>query len=460
MLSNLILNTDSYKSSHFLQYPKGTTHVSSYIESRGGEYEKSLFFGLQAFLKEYLLKPINDKDIEEADAFLKAHGMPFYREGWEYILKAHKGFLPLKIEAIPEGTILPVKNVLVQLVNTDPVCFWLTSYVETVLLRAIWYPTTVATRSWYCKQVIKEFLVATAGSTAGLEFKLHDFGARGASSFETASLGGVAHLVNFKGSDTISGILAARKYYNEPMAAFSIPAAEHTTITAWGRDQEQQAYENMLNKFAGPGKMIAVVSDSYDLWNAISKIWGENLREKVVKSGGVVVIRPDSGNPVEEIVPKAIEMLMLKFGHTLNSKGYKVLPSYLRVIQGDGISFRTIKLILQAMKAKGISAENIAFGMGAELLQKLNRDTMAFAMKANAVMIDDKWHDIYKSPLTDNGKNSKPGRLALVKDGNDFCTIKLEGLGGRENLLKPVFENGKILKDWSFQEIRQRSESF
>lgn len=454
-MNNLILNTDSYKASHFLQYPPATRYVSSYIESRGGEYSHLVFFGLQAFIKEYLTKQITAEDINEAQEIITAHGLPFNRKGWEYILQQHNGFLPLEIEAVAEGTVAPTKNVLVQVVNTDPNCFWLTSYIETALLRAIWYPTTVATVSYQAKQLIAKYLEATADSLAGLPFKLHDFGARGASSAETAALGGLAHLVNFQGTDTLEGIVAARRYYQEPMAGFSIPAAEHSTITSWGKAGETAAYSNMLQQFAGKEKLVAVVSDSYNLWNAIANIWGDTLKEQVVNNGGTIVIRPDSGEPVKVVV-KTITMLMDKFGYTTNSKGYRLLPEYIRVIQGDGVSLTSIETILKAMKEHQLSADNIAFGMGAELLQKVNRDTLKFAMKASAIKIEDTWQDVFKDPVTDPGKTSKKGRLALTKNNSGYKTIRQEELE-EKNYLRPVYRNGKLLIDETLATIRDRA---
>ena len=184
-----------------------------------------------------------------------------------HIVNAHGGRLPVRIRAVPEGTLVPVHHVLATIENTDPACAWLTSFLETALLR-VWYPTTVATNSWATKQLIARYLDQT-GDPAGLPFKLHDFGARGVSSLESAMLGGLSHLVNFMGTDTMSALLGARVYYGEPMAGFSIPAAEHSTITAWGRDGEAAAYRNMLRQFAKPGSIVAVVSDSYDLDHAV-----------------------------------------------------------------------------------------------------------------------------------------------------------------------------------------------
>ncbi|MEO0423970.1 MAG: nicotinate phosphoribosyltransferase [Pseudomonadota bacterium] len=455
MNTNPILNVDSYKTSHYLQYPPGAEVVSSYIESRGGTYDQTVFFGLQAFLKDYLCKPITREHIEEAAELLSAHGVPFNRAGWEHILDRHGGHLPLEVEAVPEGTRLPVSNVLVQVRNTDPAVPWLTSYVETAMLRAVWYPTTIATRSFACRTTIAEALAETGDSLEGLEFKLHDFGARGVSSRESAELGGAAHLLSFMGTDTISAVTALRRYYGATMPGFSIPAAEHSTITCWGREREVDAYRNMLDRFAGQGNVVAVVSDSYDLFHAIEHLWGDALRERVINNGGTLVIRPDSGDPAD-IVCETIRRLMDRFGYRENSKGFYVLPDYVRVIQGDGISPRQIHQILAVMKIHRLSAENIAFGMGGELLQNVNRDTLRFAMKASAIRIDGEWSDVYKDPATDEAKRSKRGRLALVSDEAGIRTIRERELGQLPNMLRPVFRDGELLVDEAFADIRAR----
>lgn len=451
---NIILNADSYKASHFLQYPPGTTQVNSYIEARGGRFDKAVFFGLQMFIKEYLTKPITNADIDEAKIIMQATGVPFNEDGWRYIVETYDGFLPIEIQAIPEGMVIPIQNAMVQVINTDEKCAWLTSYVETALLRAVWYPTTVATVSYYCKTVIMKYMQETAETTDGIEFKLHDFGARGATTEEAAAIGGAAHMVNFMGTDTISAIVAARRYYDAEMPGFSIPAAEHSTITSWGRDNEKEAYANMLEQFAGPGKLVAVVSDSYDLWNAIDNIWGTELKAQVEATGGTLVVRPDSGDPVD-IVVETIERLMNKFGFTINAKGYRVLPDCIRVIQGDGIEQDSIEAILAAMKARKQGADNITFGMGGALLQKVDRDTMKFAMKASAAKVNNTWRDVYKDPITDQGKRSKKGRLAVVEDAQQgFKTIPEADIGNRQNILQTVFKNGDMIKTYTFDEVR------
>ncbi len=462
LAKNIILNTDSYKVSMMKQYPAGTTGIYSYIESRGGRYDQTLFFGLQAFIKEYLLEPITQADIDVADEILTAHGEPFNREAWQYILDQHQGFLPLVIRAVPEGTVVPVKNVLATIENTDPECFWLTTWLETALLRAVWYPTTVATQSKTIKNIIKEYLEKT-GDPAGIDFKLHDFGARGVSSMESAGIGGAAHLVNFMGSDTITGVLYAREYYNAGVAGFSIPAAEHSTITSWGRAGEVDAYRNMLKQFGREGSILAVVSDSYDIFNAASKLWGEELKEEVIASGATVVIRPDSGDP-EMVCGQLVGILGQKFGYTTNAKGFKVLNN-VRLIQGDGVNELTIRSILGRFMAMGWSADNIAFGMGGALLQQIDRDTQRFAMKCSAALINGTWVDVQKDPITDAGKKSKAGRVTLwTNSGGEFASGVTaptgwsdKGIGGWSNALVPVYWNGNLSKDYTFEEVRANS---
>lgn len=457
-LTNLILNTDSYKFSHYLQYPPETRAISSYVEARGhSEQAEVLFFGLQMFLKEYLSKPVTMADVDEAEGIVTAHGLPFNRAGWTHIVTKHGGFLPLLIEALPEGTLVRRGVPVAQAVNTDPECYWLTSYIETALLRAIWYPSTVASNSRKVKQIIQPILEKTCEDPAAvLPFRLHDFGARGTTSFEQAGIGGAAHLVNFMGTDTVSAVLFARRYYGADMAGFSIPASEHSTMTSWGQEREAEAYGNMIDRFGSKG-LYAVVSDSYDINNAVTEIWGKQLKDRVQAAGGTLVVRPDSGDPVETPV-QVVRQLAYAFGTHLNAKGYKVLDNSVRVIQGDGISPADIGLILGRLEAFGFSAENIAFGMGAGLLQKVNRDTYSFAMKANARQdTGGAWHDVYKRPATMNLKASKAGRQAVVAGVGGLEAARIDQLAGRENLLQPVWRDGRLLVDWTFDAVRARA---
>lgn len=463
-LDNLLLNTDSYKASHWLQYPPGTDATFFYVESRGGVHDRTVFFGLQAILKEYLAKPVTHADIDEARDLFAAHGEPFNETGWRYIVDRHGGLMPIRIRAVPEGTVVPTHQALVTIESTDPDAYWVPSYLETLLLR-LWYPVTVATISWHAKQTIRQFLERTSDDPEGqLPFKLHDFGARGVSSTESAAFGGAAHLVNFLGTDTVSGLLLARRYYHEPMAGYSIPAAEHSTITSWGREREVEAYRNMLTQFGKPGAIVAVVSDSYDIFHAIREHWGKTLREEVIASGATLVVRPDSGDPVD-VVHQCVSMLDEAFGHTVNSKGYKVL-NHVRVIQGDGINPTSIRAILERITSYGYATDNLAFGMGGALLQRLDRDTQKFALKCSAARVNGEWIDVYKDPVTDKGKSSKRGRMTLLRhrEYGHFKTVpvppeaaSLEAADkplGFDDAMVTVWEDGKIVNDWTFAQVR------
>lgn len=454
MKLSYLFDTDSYKASHYLQYPSNTTSLYSYIESRGGKHPETLFFGLQYFLKEYMTHRVTPHEVDFAKDFYAKHGVPFNYEGWMYIATELQGKLPVKIKAVPEGTVVPTGNILLSIESTDEKAFWVVSWLETMLLRYIWYPTTVATNSYMIKKIIMQALEESADKPQEeIVFKLHDFGSRGVSSQESAMIGGAAHLINFMGSDTIAGIICANEYYNCPMAGFSIPAAEHSSITSWGKENEVEAYRNMLTQFAKPGSFVAVVSDSYDIYNACDNLWGKQLRQEVIDSGATVVIRPDSGNP-PDVVKAVIEILDKNFGSTINSKGYKVLNN-VRVIQGDGINDASIKEILKVLLDAGYSATNVAFGMGGALLQSVNRDTQSFAMKCSHITIGDKHVDVYKDPVTDFGKKSKRGRLDLVKINGEFVTVPQSETN--ESLLVTVYENGETLCNDTFENVRRRA---
>jgi len=456
---NLVLQTDSYKFTHWKQYPPGTEFVYSYLESRGGMFEQTLFFGLQYYLLEYLSGPVvTAEDVAEARDFVDRHIAPgvFNLDGWMHIVRQLGGRLPVVIKAVAEGTLVDVQNVLMTIENTDPRCYWLPNYLETLLLK-VWYPITVGTLS---NAIRKVFLAALerSGNPSLIDFKLHDFGYRGVSSEETAGIGASAHLVNFKGTDTVAGIRFLQRYYqSQAMEGFSIPAAEHSTITAWGRDNEARAYDNMLTQF--PAGMVAVVSDSYNVYEACEKLWGEMLRDKVLQREGVLVVRPDSGSP-RDVVLKVLEILGRKFGYQSNAKGYRVLNPKVRVIQGDGVNYWTIQDTLTAMMRAGWSADNITFGMGGALLQQLNRDTQKFAFKTSAVTIHGEDHPVYKDPVEGHDKVSKRGRLALRRINGRWSTQSVTKQNGDpRDLLRTVFKDGEVLLTQTVAEIRELAQN-
>lgn len=469
---NFLLTTDSYKTSHHLLYEKDTNYMFAYLESRTGSFFKhTVFFGGQVLLQQYLTHQVTKEEVEEAKEFYTKHGVPFPYEGWMKVVNVYDGYLPIRIRMPLEGSVIPITNVLMTVESLDPELYWLVTWVETFMLRGLWYPITVATLSWHCKRIILEYLIKTSDDPYGqIDFKLHDFGARGVSSGESACIGGMAHLVNFKGSDTVEGVAYANHFYHCDMAGFSIPASEHSTIISWGKDRETEAYDNMLNKFAKKGAILACVSDSYDLYNAVEHIWGETLRQKVVDSGATLVIRPDSGDP-KVVVVETLKLLAEKFGYKMNSKGYIVLNN-VRVIQGDGVDYETIQEICEAVMANGFSLDNLAFGMGGKMLQSgtIHRDSQRFAYKVSMVGIEEKFRVVKKTPTTDSAKSSLGGFLSLRKDDNgnfyteilnsenpeDYLNWMMNGNGSVNNLLEIVYSGeGKILRDQNFEGIRK-----
>jgi len=466
MSNNIILSTDSYKCCHWKQYPSNTQKVYSYFESRtGAKWDRTVFFGLQYILKKYLTGiRVTEEKIDEAEYLINAHlGGGFNKAGWQHIMNEHAGRLPIEIKAVAEGSVVPESNVLMTVENTDEEVPWLTNYVETILTH-VWYPCTVATQSHEMRKIISRFL-ATTGDDAP-DFKLHDFGFRGVSSVEQAGLGGAAHLLSFSGTDTLATITMLRKYYGAEMPGFSIPASEHSTITSWGREHELDAFRNMLEQY--PAGLVACVSDSFSIWDACGELWGNQLRDMVLNRDGVLVIRPDSGDPCV-VLPKILSILWNKFGGTTNAKGYNVLDPHVRVIQGDGIDIESLPHILSVLEHNGWSADNIAFGSGGGLLQKLNRDTQRFAFKCSAIKREGKWNPVYKDPVTDSGKMSKKGLMKLEREGKSYNTFTytpgLTPVGmysDVEDVLIPVFRNGELLVEHKFDDVKQRllSEEF
>ena len=455
--SNPILLTDSYKGTHWRQYPPATEFVYSYLESRGGKFDEVVFFGLQYILDRYFCGCVLEADaIDEADAFFASHfgaASLFNRVGWEGILERHGGRLPVSIRAVGEGTPVPTHNVMMTIENTDPACPWLTNYLETLPVQ-VWYGCTVATLSREMKRVILAALVET-GDPALAPFMLHDFGFRGVSSVESASLGGAAHLVNFEGTDNLPACRLARDTYDCAMAGGSIPASEHSTITAWGRDRELDAFRNMLECY--PSGVVACVSDSYDIFHACTELWGSQLREMVLSREGSLVVRPDSGDP-PEVVAEVLRRLGDAFGTETNAKGFRLLPPQVRVIQGDGIDLEMVRAIFARTAREGWSADNLAFGMGGALLQRLDRDTQRFAFKCSEVTVEGERRPVSKSPITDPSKNSKAGRLALLRsEGGSFRTVAVEDGSDCDDQLREVFRDGQLLVRDDLAAIRERA---
>lgn len=457
MSDNPLFLTDSYKPTQWPQYPEGMEYCESYWESRGGEFEETVALGMRGMFETYLLPKITTEHVEEAYELYATHfnddGI-FNRKGWLRLVEKHGGTLPLEIWGVREGTPVPTRNALLRAVNTDPEFGWLTNYYET-LLSQLWYPSTVATLSRAIKQLITDYAIET-GDPLGVPFKLHDFGCRGASSMESAAIGGFAHLSNGLGTDNVPALVYCRKHYDERCAGYSIPASEHSTITSWGRTREADAYRNMIKRFGNAKSgLYACVSDSYNIFDACEKLWGGELREEVLGAANTLVVRPDSGTP-HKVVVQVLETLGRKFGFTINAKGYRVLNK-VRVIQGDGINYAEIERILRAMKVRRWSVDNVAFGMGGALLQRVDRDTQRFAFKCSAARINGEWVDVFKDPI-EGDKRSKAGRLDLVKDElGVYETVRRTPATIQRSEHVLHFRNGTLYERPTLAEIRERA---
>ena len=453
MDNNIITLTDSYKQVHGHMEPKGTEYVYSYFESRNGaKYNKTLFFGLQYYLKQYIQgRVVTQERIAYADKLCRAHfgsGDHFNREMWEYILDTYDGHLPVSIRAVPEGTAVPVSNVLMTVVNTDTYCAPLTNHLETILSQ-IWAPSTVATLSSEIYKLLAFYREQT-GSMDGIKYGLHDFGFRGCSGVDSAGLLGAGHLINFLGTDTLRAMEVAMNYYNAPMdgLAYSVPATEHSVMTAMGKDGEAELFGRLLDLY--PTGILSVVIDSYSDKDFITKIVA-SYKDKILARNGKVVFRPDSGDPVSGTLD-VFKGLAEIFGTTKNLKGYTELHPKVGVLWGDGIDYNGIRSILFTLRNNWFSTNSVVFGAGGGLLQKINRDDQRFAFKSSAQCRDGVWHDIFKNPL-DSSKASKKGRLKLVLQDGVYCTVPLSD--PREDQLVEVFRNGKIVKEYSFEDVRR-----
>ena len=466
---SIIFNTDSYKVTHHGQFPAGTQYTRYYVEARGGWADETVQAGIN-YVVSILEKGVTVKQVHRMRKLMQAHfGADYFNfDGWMKLAQRFEQGrgLPIGIEAIPEGTVVPVKTALCVVYNTDPEFFWLPGWIETAVLRAIWYPTSVATKSRACKKVLHRYLSETS-DLKGQDYwmtlgtRLHDFGARGATSEESAAIGGLAHLYNFIGTDTIEALILAQDLLGEQGAAgISVAAREHSTTTSWGKEHEQQAYLNSVKLYGA--NAYSCVMDSYSFKRSIDNL--AEIKDQIVEAGGVFIARPDSGDMLDNI-EYALNKLSIIFGYTVNSKGFKVLANSVRIIQGDGLDDADdIEAVCVFMANHGWSIENIAFGMGGGLHQKVNRDTHKFAMKCSAITVDGKHYDVFKSPEDAPWKASKKGHLVTLRRGNEFITVDSNAedvaqylKDGFENAMKLYFYDGAMPLEDTLQAIRHRT---
>ena len=458
---NFILQTDSYKQYHWMMRIHNTTRTYSYLSSRiGAKHAWNTAVGLQYYLKEYLEGPrVTRADIEEALDYLRAHfKYPQLNPMWSHIVETYDGRLPLRILAWDEGSRVPMGYPTFTVVNTDPRCEALTNHVEPLLCK-VWYPMTVATISGYVIGELLELVRASGGPDIVARYMLHDFGYRGASSEETARIGGMAHLVHSQGTDTLQGMKQAAHYYGASLQdlASSVVASEHSIMTAGGPQEEVAIARHIIETH--PDQTISLVADSYDYYAFVDAMI--DLKPVVDQHRVKLVIRPDSVTPQhpdpKDLVLWTLNRYLARMPYTITPTGHRETPY--SVLWSDGLVPDKIIDIASAVVVNGFAAHNTAYGMGGGLLQKVDRDTERFAMKSSAQERDGQWVKIQKNPL-DKSKASLAGRLQVVNlTGHDDIVPEEQWANPDDPRvrLKLVFENGEIVRQHTFEQIRARA---
>lgn len=454
-----LCNVDSYKGKHPEMMECVTNAIilntHYYFTARKGTVT---FFGLQKFLMDLQNTKITKQEIECTVELFKNFG-GFDREPWDFVVNECNGIIPITIEALPEGITVPPGTPLFRISATKPEFAPAVGYLETWLSH-VWYLTSVATKSNRIKQQIAKYLKETSNNFEGLPFMLHGFGCRGNSSMESASAGDAAHLVNFKGTDTIPGVLFLMYYYASENPAFSVKATEHSVMTTNGPEGEKEVYEKLLTTYTEG--ILSIVIDAYNQYNVVEALTTDFL--PLIKGrNGKVVIRPDSGDPLV-VIPKLLKIVEKNIGNeiTINDKGFKLLPSYIGLLWGDGLNEEKITEILQLLQDSNWSAENIVFGMGGGLIQKLHRDTYGCAFKMcglyciNMITGEHEFRDIYKKPI-DGGKTSFKGIPKVIIKDNEYITVRADDseYADYEDQLRVVYENGKLYNIQTLEQIRE-----
>ncbi|TDW96143.1 nicotinate phosphoribosyltransferase [Dinghuibacter silviterrae] len=490
MKTSPILLKDGYKVGHKFQYPEGTTLVYSNLtprKSRNDDIHDVVFFGLQYFIKEYLIRQFDECFFQRPKAeVLKeyARRMDFYLGKdsitYQHIADLHDlGYLPLEIKALPEGTLVPPRVPLFTIRNTKPEFFWLTNMLETLLSAVLWKPSTSATTAFQYLRTFTKYARETVGDDLSfVPWQGHDFSFRGMSGIEDAIMSGAGHLLSFTGTDTIPAIDFLEQYYNadceQELIGGSVPATEHSVMCMGTQDNEIGTFERLIT-VVYPAGIVSIVSDTWDFWQVVTGFLPQ-LKDRILARNGKVVIRPDSGDPVKIIVgdpaapagsPEykgAIECLWETFGGTITPRGYKLLDAHVGLIYGDSITLERQHAILEGLQQKGFASYNVVLGIGSYTYEYVTRDTFGFAMKATYGEVNGEGRAIFKDPKTDDGtKKSARGLLQVTRNPasgvlelkND-CTWEEEGQGE----LKTVFRDGKLLVERSLAEIRERLKTY
>lgn len=484
---------DFYKVSHMEQYPEGTEFIYSTLTPRSNKYfpraDKVAVFGIQGFVKKYLMQFFVENFFKRPKKEVVAEYVRYlkYTLGKENVYTQHiedlhdLGYLPLRIKALREGTLSPIKVPILTVENTNKKFFWLTNYIETILSTSIWQPIVSATIAHEYRKLLNKYAMITTGSTAGVEFQGHDFSMRGMSSLETAEVSGAAHLLSFCGTDTIPAISYLEEYYGAniemELVGASIPATEHSVMCSYGDANEFELFKHLITEVY-PNGFFSVVSDTWDFWKVVTE-YLPKLRKEIFKRDGRVVIRPDSGDPAKIVVgdPNGeteaerkglIECLWDTFGGTVTEQGYKLLDTHIGAIYGDSITLDRAEAIVKGLEKKGFASTNIVFGIGSFTYQMNSRDTFGMAIKATWAQVNGEERLLFKNPKTDDGtKKSQRGRVYVGYDlhGNIIYTDGLTKQGEELiskmgiSLLEDVFVDGKLVRRTTLKQIRERLES-
>lgn len=481
MKTNPFLLTDYYKVGHVFQYPSKTTLVYSNLTPRNSRLDKvdeMVFFGLQYFIKEYLVQYFNESFFDQPkDKILADYkrrivtSLGRHLPTYDHIENLHNlGYLPVEIKALPEGSKVSMKVPCLTIVNTLPEFYWLTNFLETILSAIIWQPCTSATIAFEYRKLLNKYADITGMPAEFVQWQGHDFSFRGMSSLESAMLSGMGHLLSFTGTDTIPAIDALENYYNadadKELIGGSVAATEHSVMCSGSKDGELETFKRLITEVYPTG-IVSIVSDTWDLWKVCTEYLTE-LKEIVLERNGKVVIRPDSGDPVKIICGDpngkteterkgVVELLWEVFGGTITSKGYKLLDDHIGAIYGDSINLERAAAICEGLQQKGFASQ-VVFGIGSYTYQYNTRDTFGLAMKATYVEVNGEGREIFKNPVTDDGtKRSATGLLQVKKENGKYILHdKVSWEEEQKSELKTVFKDGELIKEYSLEEIRAK----
>ncbi|MFA8299605.1 MAG: nicotinate phosphoribosyltransferase [Hyphomicrobiales bacterium] len=482
---NPLLFTDGYKVDHRRQYPNKTSLVYSNWtprKSRIKGVDEVVFFGLQYFIKKYMIsdfeesffsKPIDsicDQYEKRINNYLGENTV-----GSEHIRALHKlGYIPMVIKALPEGDSVPIRVPMFTMYNTLPEFFWLTNYFETLLSTTVWLPCNSATIAKQYRKILDKYAEETSSIPEFVDWQGHDFSMRGMAGLEAAKMSSAGHLLSFTGTDTIPSIDFLEEYYNaeatKELVGGSVAATEHSVMCMGTDVGEEQTFERLITQVY-PNGVVSIVSDTWDLWKVLTE-YLPKLKQQIQQRDGKVVIRPDSGEPVDIICgnPYAqsaferkgvIELLWDTFGGEINSKGYKELDTHIGAIYGDSITLERAEQICLRLKEKGFASTNVVLGIGSFTYQYNTRDTFGFAMKATYGEVLGQGRAIYKDPVTDDGtKKSAKGLLKVIKTNGKYQLVdSVSWEEERTGELKEVFRDGILVHDNRLEDIRTRIKS-